>query len=124
MFAATQERDVGVLVMFAVREALASSDGIRRVVQGLIESGHLDPSLVDHDDPLGFLVDDGATASVVEAAYRFARHEPGCHVVLSGTGSLDHLAENVASINGGPLPGASLARLDQLFGHIDSISGD
>ena len=56
------------------------------------------------EDPLGFLLGDGGRASLPEAAYRFARHEPGCHVVLTGTGSVDHLAENVASINGPPLP--------------------
>ena len=52
-----------------------------------------------------------APASLPEAAYRFARHEPGCHVVLTGTGSVEHLAENVASINGPPLPPDHLARL-------------
>ena len=59
VFAATQERDIGILVMFAVRKALASPDGIRRVVQSLVSSGHLDPELVDLDDPLGFLVEEG-----------------------------------------------------------------
>ena len=63
------------------------------------------------DDPLGFLLGAGGAASLPEAAYRFARHEPGCHVVLTGTGSVDHLAENVASINGPPLPADHLAQL-------------
>ena len=59
-----------------------------------------------------------------EAAYRFARHEPGCHVVLTGTGSVDHLAENVAAINGPPLPLEHQKRLQELFGHIDCVTGD
>lgn len=124
VFAATEDRDIGILVMFAVRKALASPEGVRRVVAGLIEREELDPAVVDQDDPLGFLLQDGGASSLTEAAYRFARHEPGCHVVLTGTGSVDHLAENVASINGGPLPADHLQRLDQLFGHLDTVTGD
>jgi len=124
VFAATEDHDIGILVMFAVRKALASSEGVRRVVAGLIEAGELDPAVVDQDDPLGFLLQDGAASTLAEAAYRFARHEPGCHVVLTGTGSVAHLAENVASINGGPLPAVQLQRLDELFGHLDTVTGD
>jgi L-galactose dehydrogenase len=124
VLAVTDARGIGVYVMFAVRKALASAEGVRRVVAGLVDSGQVEPSLVDPDDPLGFLLDPDGAASLPEAAYRFARHEPGCHVVLTGTGSLDHLAENVASINGPPLPAAHLARLQSLFGHVDSVTGD
>ena len=121
---ATEERDIGVLVMFAVRKALASPDGVRRVIGGLVERGKIDPAAVDADDPLGFLLTDGGASTFAEAAYRFARHEPGCHVVLTGTGSVDHLAENVAAINGPPLPLEHQKLLQELFGHIDCVSGD
>jgi L-galactose dehydrogenase len=124
VLAATEARGIGVLVMFAVRKALASPDGVRRVVADLIDRGEVDPQLLDPEDPLGFLLDDGASASLSEAAYRFARHEPGCHVVLTGTGSVAHLEENVASINAPPLPDDHLARLELLFGHLDCVTGD
>src|SRR6188768_3735465 len=58
VFPVAEERDIGVLVMFAVRKSLASADGVRRVVTGLIEEGQLDPALVDGVDPLGFLLED------------------------------------------------------------------
>jgi L-galactose dehydrogenase len=120
----TEERDIGVLVMFAVRKALASPDGVRRVVDDLVQRGVVDPAALDARDPLGFLLADGAAASYSEAAYRFARHEPGCHVVLTGTGSVDHLAENVAAINGPPLPIEHQKRLQEIFGHVDIVTGD
>ena len=121
----TLERDLGVLLMFVVRKALASSEGVGRVVRHLIDEGRLDPDAVDTDDPLAFLLaDEGGAASFSEAAYRFARHEPGGHVVLTGTGSVDHLTENVAAITGPPLPAEHLHRLHALFGHIDSVTGD
>jgi len=46
------------------------------------------------------------------------------HTVLSGTGNADHLPENVASLLKPPLPQAALRRLEQLFGRVDSVSGD
>ena len=41
VFPATEERDIGVLVMFAVRKSLASPGGVRRVVDGLIQRGEV-----------------------------------------------------------------------------------
>jgi L-galactose dehydrogenase len=118
------ERHLGVEVMFAVRQALSQPEVLRRLVGGLVEEGRLDPSAVDPVHPLGFLVHEGGASSVVDAAYRFCRHEPGCHVVLTGTGRLEHLEENVRSINRGPLPAGDLARLRRLFGGLDHVSGE
>jgi L-galactose dehydrogenase len=110
--------------MFAVRKALATPDGVRRVVAGMHERGEVSGDAIDLDDPLGFLLDGTGATSLAEAAYRFARHEPGCHVVLTGTGSVDHLDANVAAINAPPLPEPHQARLRTLFGHLATVSGD
>jgi L-galactose dehydrogenase len=120
----TRERGVGVEVMFAVRRALSHPDELRRVARQLADDGHLGEGDLDPDDPLGFLVHEGGAASVVEAAYRFVRHEPGCDVVLTGTGNPAHLADNVAAICSPPLPDADLDRLRRLFGHLDHLSGN
>jgi aryl-alcohol dehydrogenase-like predicted oxidoreductase len=124
IFPVTEERAIGVLVMFAVRKALASAEGIRRVVSDLVDRGLVDPSALDAEEPLGFLVGDDGAGSYAEAAYRFAAHEPGCDVVLTGTGSVEHLAENVAAIDGPPLPVAHQQRLAALFAHVDSVTAD
>ena len=55
---------------------------------------------------------------MIEAAYRFARHEPGVDVVLFGTGDAAHLRTNVASLLKPPLPEADRAKLAALFGHL------
>jgi aryl-alcohol dehydrogenase-like predicted oxidoreductase len=123
VLATTRERDVGTLAMFAVRRALSQPEELRRVVEELVHDGHVD-AVPDGDAPLGFLVHEGGAASVVEAAYRFVRHEPGMDVVLTGTGSTDHLEENVRAILAPPLPEQDLARLEQLFGRIDHLSGN
>ncbi len=43
---------------------------------------------------------------------------------LFGTGNADHLAANVESLLAPPLAPATMARLDALFGNIDSVSGN
>jgi aryl-alcohol dehydrogenase-like predicted oxidoreductase len=120
----TQSRNVGTLLMFAVRRALSQPDRLRKVVRELADSGAVDAAAFDLDNPLGFVIEEGAASSVTEAAYRFCRWEPGFDVVLSGTGDLEHLRENVRFLNQPPLPDRIVARLRSLFGGVDSVSGN
>ncbi|MGX7894665.1 aldo/keto reductase [Tsuneonella sp. HG222] len=124
VFPLTIEHDVGTLIMFAVRRALNSAANAAQVVAELIDRGEIDPEQVNPADPFDFLVAAPGVRSQVEAAYRFCRHEPGAHVVLTGTGNPAHLEENVASILAPPLPQQVLDRLDAVFGTIVSASGE
>lgn len=117
-------RDVGVLGTFAVRKALASTPAASAVVADLIARGEVDGDAVNAEDPLGFLIADGGAESLTDAAYRFCRHSPGMGVVLTGTGSVDHLRENVRSITAPPLRAEALARARALFGRAVSVTGD
>ena len=83
----------------------------------------MEKSLGETDNPLGFLVHDGGAANVVEAAYRYVRHEPGVDVVLFGTGDTAHLRSNVASLLKPPLPEADRQKLQKLFGHLTAGVG-
>ena len=118
----TKAHNVGVQDMFAVRRALSNPDGLKDALDQIGKAGQLDRGKLDAADPLGFLKDD--TEGIVDAAYRFCRHEPGIDIVLTGTGSIDHLKENVASITRGKLPAKMLAKLEELFGNVDSVSGN
>ncbi len=124
IFPYTMGKGIGVLVMFAVRRALGNPDRLREVVGELIDRGELDPGEVDRDDPLGFLVHEGGAASIPDAAYRFARDEPGTDVILSGTGNLEHLRANLASFGRPPLPEADRQRLERIFRGVDSVAGN
>lgn len=124
VFRRAMEHDIGTLIMFAVRRALSQPDELARVCAELEQRGVFPAGALDPDDPLGFLVREGCAGSVVEAAYRFCRHEPGAHVVLTGTGSPDHLAANIEAIEKDPLPPEDLARLKELFGAVDFISAN
>lgn len=113
----TRERRVGTLIMFAVRRALTDPARLCEVIETLLDAGELQPGDVDPRDPLGFLGD------VRDAAYRFCSHEPGVDVVLTGTGRVEHLEQNVASLLGPRLPADQLERLERLFGRSSSVSG-
>jgi L-galactose dehydrogenase len=117
----TRRRGIGVLCMFAVRDALSRPEKLRETVESLVRQGLVDPALVNGATPLDFVME--AAASLPDAAYRFCRAEPGIHVVLSGTGSMEHLGQNVASILRPPLPEHVRARLIEMFARVDSVSG-
>lgn len=123
VFRQTIKKDIGVLVMFAVRSALSRPEKLDEVIAELIERGQLDPDDINRDDPLGFLIHEGGALSLPDAAYRFARAEPGAHVILSGTGNPEHLRENVASFYRPPLPQADSQRLLSIFRNVDSVTG-
>jgi aryl-alcohol dehydrogenase-like predicted oxidoreductase len=108
--------------MFAVRRALSDPRGLSETLARAQAAGQIDASALDPKDPLGFLR--AYAGSLIEAAYRYCRHEPGVHVVLTGTGKIAHLEANVAAINGPPLPPAALEQLAALFGKVDCVSGN
>ena len=110
VFPATIANGIAVEVMFAVRRVLSRRRALSAVISALRDEGRIDATGVDFDDPLGFLVHEGGAESVVDAAYRFVRHEPGCTVVLTGTGNVAHFEANLRSINAGPLPAGDLDR--------------
>lgn len=115
-------KGVGTLIMFAVRSALSNPQALREILDDLIAGGLVDAARINLDDPLGFLVSEGGAQSVIDGAYRFCRHQPGAHVILTGTGSVDHLRENIRSINSSGLAPACMDRIAGLFGAIDSVS--
>ncbi len=123
VFARTIAKDVGVLVMFAVRKALSHPDRLIEVLDELIARGQIDPGEINMDDPLGFLVHEGGAVSLPDAAYRFCRDEPGTHVILSGTGNPQHLRANINSFYRPPLPPKDRQRLVSIFRHADSVTG-
>jgi aryl-alcohol dehydrogenase-like predicted oxidoreductase len=120
----TRELDVGVQDMFAVRRAISNPTALGEDIQRAVSAGQIDPTLIDLADPLGQILKESGANSLVEMAYRFCRHEPGIHVVLTGTGNIDHLAANIVSINAPPLPDHTQRQLVEIFGNVNCISGN
>jgi len=118
VFPATRANGVGTLLMFAVRSIFADPPRVAREMKELAAKGLVEKWLAESDDPLGFLVRPDGADSMIEAAYRFVRHEPGVDVVLFGTGDGAHLRANVASLLKPPLPEPDRAKLVALFGQL------
>ena len=114
----TQAKRIGTLLMSAVRSIFAKPERVSAAMRDLAAAGKVPQSLADDPDPLGFLIHEGGALSLTDAAYRFARYEPGIDVVLVGTGDVHHMEANVASLSRPPLPAADRQRLIDLFGHL------
>ena len=124
VFPKTQAKNIGIMDMFAVRNALSRPDHLQKLLTELKDNKQIDPALCDRKDLLGFLTENAKAETIPEAAYRYCRHEPGIDTVLIGTGNVDHLKENVASLLKEPLVQEDRQRLGEIFGQVDSVSGN
>ena len=115
------DRDVGTMIMFAVRRAFSRPERLRELLAELAERGEVDRELAGAPDPFGFLA--AETEDLADAAYRYCLDQPGVSTVLSGTGNVDHLSANAASFARGPLSAAASTRIDRLFARVTSVSG-
>jgi L-galactose dehydrogenase len=112
--AAAQRHDVGVLIMCAVRRAIANPEKLRELIAELKRNGEIPADAVPDDRPFDWLLGDGVE-SVASAAYKFAADHPAVSCVLTGTATLEHLEENVRAILGPPLPPEHRKRLVDTF---------
>jgi aryl-alcohol dehydrogenase-like predicted oxidoreductase len=117
-------QNVGVLDMFAVRRAFRKLDELAAYLEKMRQDGLVDGEALERFNPFKEALDTGICRSLAEMAYRFCLHEPGIDVVLTGTGSVEHLRENRKAADGPPLPGRLLETLRTLFGSVDSVSGN
>jgi aryl-alcohol dehydrogenase-like predicted oxidoreductase len=120
----TRANAVGTLCMFAVRNIFSKPGLLQTTMAQLAAEGKVPRELGQASEPLGFLVHEGGAHSIIDAAYRFARHEPGIDVVLFGTSSAAHLRTNIASILRPPLPATDVQRLKDLFGALIGVGLD
>lgn len=126
VFPRTLANRVGTLIMFAVRNIFSKPQRLKDELRRLAAERKVAPWLAQAPDPLGFLIHpaDGGAATITEAAYRYARHEPGVDVVLFGTGDPEHLRANIAAILKPPLPETDRRILARHFGHLVGVGLD
>jgi len=117
--------NVGTMDMFAVRQALRDLETVSAHLRERGEAGALPPS-VDVEAELAVLERQvrSSAVSLPDLAYRFARAEPGMSTVLMGTGSPDHLRENLASFTRPLLSDAVLDELRRFLEGVDVLNGE
>ena len=81
IFKHTLAKGIGVLNMFAVRLLFSKPGRLNHVVTQLINDSKLPAWLAEKEHPLGFLIRSGGARTIIDAAYRYCRHEPGTDVI-------------------------------------------
>lgn len=121
LFPRCLETRTGTLAMFVVRQVFSQPGLLETTLAELARDGQLPASLADSESPLDFIAPGQGRAGIIEAAYRYARHEPGVDVVLFGTGSIAHVQSNVDAILGDALPPAVQQQIADTFGHLVGV---
>jgi aryl-alcohol dehydrogenase-like predicted oxidoreductase len=121
VFPGTRKLGIGVTCMYAVRNIFSFPGRLQQAMRQLANEGMVPAWLGDKTEPLDFLIQAGHALNTIDAAYRYVRHEPGVDVTLFGTGEIDHLKANIASLCRPPLPETDRARIAELFGHLVGV---
>jgi L-galactose dehydrogenase len=121
VFKGTRAKNIGITCMYAVRNILSFPGRLQAAMKELAAEKKVPAWLAEKAEPLDFLFHEGGALNTLDAAYRYVRHEPGVHVTLFGTGDMEHLKANIASLERPPLPEADRAKLNELFGHLIGV---
>ena len=119
-----QDKNIGVINIFTVRDVFRFPDRIREVVSDLQERGLVELDGIPEEKPLDWILSEGETDSMVEAAYRFAAFSKGVTTVMTGTLNAGRLEENVRNVEKGALSPPIVERLRQLFGNVAQPIGN
>jgi len=118
------ENDIGTVLMFVVRSIFSIPGRLEETLKKLAVENKVPAWLGKSENPLDFLIHESGAESIIDAAYRYARHEPGANVILFGSGVEEHIKTNLTSILKPPLPAEDQAKLEELFAHLTGIGLD
>jgi aryl-alcohol dehydrogenase-like predicted oxidoreductase len=124
VFPITQSKQIGTLIMFAVRSLFSTPGRLQSEIKQLADSGQLPIALNEAPYTLDFMLHPDNTQKIIDTAYRYTRHEPGSDVVLFGTSNPDHVASNIKSILSPKLPKEQLDAIRDLFGKLEGVGLD
>ena len=124
VFPACVDRNVGVMNIYTSRRVMSDPRRLREVVADLAARGVVSDDVASDEEPLGWLIESGEAASLVEAAYRYAAYTEGVSTVMTGTIDPVHLEQNVESVLRGPLSAEATERLRREFGSVTDPIGN
>lgn len=116
-----QREGMGTVAICVMRGFFSNAEAIDTVLDQLDSEGRLPYSIGECQEALDWIVRGGSASNLTEAAYRYARHEPGLDVVLFGTGNRAHLKANVDALLKPPLPAEDREKINRLFGTLEGV---
>ncbi len=119
------DADIGVIDMFAVRQALRDMQVLTKHLRAASADGTL-PGDVDVDAELARVASHVAASgsSLPDLAYRFVREQLGISSVLVGTGNPDHLRANIETFTSAPLDPDVLDDLTMMLAGVAALNGE
>ena len=117
--------NVGVMNMFAIREALRDLEMVSAHLRERADAGVL-PETAEVGSLIQTLQRFIGTAAptMPDLAYRFVRDEPGISTVLVGTGDPEHLSANLETFASPPLEPGVTGELHGFLPGIDALDGE
>ena len=120
----TSKKNIGTMSMFVVRSLFSVPGRLKDEITKLVNDQKLPKWLLDETEPLEFLLKNNGAKNIIDACYRYARHQKGIDCVLFGTSSIEHLKNNIKSILSPQLSLATVKNIDQYFNHLKGVGLD
>ena len=120
----TMSKNIGTMSMFVVRSLFSMKGRLKQDIYRLVKNKQLPEWLLDEKEPLEYFLKDSGANNIIDACYRYVRHQKGIDTVLFGTGDIDHLKKNIRSIVNSKLSDECIQKFDQYFSHLKGVGLD
>jgi aryl-alcohol dehydrogenase-like predicted oxidoreductase len=120
----TMSKNIGTMCMFVVRSLFSVKGRLKKEIDRLVKNKQLPEWLLDEKEPLEYFLKDSGANNIIDACYRYVRHQKGIDTVLFGTGDIDHLKKNIRSIVNSKLSDECINKFNQYFSHLKGVGLD
>ena len=120
----TMSKNIGTMSMFVVRSLFSVKGRLKKEIDRLVNYKQLPEWFLDEKEPLEIFLKDSGAHNIIDACYRYVRHQKGIDTVLFGTGDIDHLKKNIRSIVNSKLSDECINRFNQYFSHLKEVGLD
>ena len=120
----TMSKNIATMSMFVVRSLFSVKGRLQEDIHKLVKDKQLPEWFLDEKEPLEYILKDSGADSIIDACYRYVRHQQGIDTVLFGTGNIDHLKENIKSISNLKLSDECINKINQYFSHLKGVGLD
>ena len=120
----TMSKNIGTMSMFVVRSLFSVKGRLKKEIDRLVKNKQLPEWLLDEKEPLEYFLKDSGANNIIDACYRYVRHQKGIDTVLFGTGDIDHLKKNIRSIVNSKLSDECIYKFNQYFSHLKGVGLD
>ena len=120
----TMSKNIATMSMFVVRSLFSVNGRLQEDIHKLVKDKQLPEWFLDEKEPLEYILKDSGANNIIDACYRYVRHQQGIDTVLFGTGNINHLKKNIKSILNLKLSDECISKINQYFSHLKGVGLD